>query len=160
MPPLALALDGDRGVTITRRFAAPPAALFRAHTEAALMQRWMLGPPGWTMPVCIAEPWPGGRLRCEWTDGTGGFHLTGTYLALDPPHLIRHVERMHLPEPTADSEVETRFAAAAGGTLMTLRMLLPDAAARTAMLGTGMEGGMEQSYARIDPLLLGEGTAG
>ncbi|MCL4188287.1 MAG: SRPBCC domain-containing protein [Rhodobacteraceae bacterium] len=159
MPPLALALDGDRGVTITRRFAAPPAALFRAHTEAALMQRWMLGPPGWTMPVCISEPWPEGRLRCEWTDGTAGFQLTGIYLELDPPRLIRHVERMHLPEPTADNHVETRFEAAGGGTRMTLRMLLPDAAARAAMLRSGMEVGMEQSYARIDPLLRGKGAA-
>lgn len=160
MPSLTLALDGDRGVTITRRFAAPPAALFAAHTEAALMQRWMLGPPGWTMPVCISEARGGGRLRCEWTDGTEGFHLTGTYLELDPPHLIRHVERMHLPGPTSDNHVETRFAAAGGGTVMTLRMTLVDAAARTAMLGSGMQGGMEQSYARLDALLQGSGAAG
>jgi hypothetical protein len=33
---------------------------------------------------------------------------------------------------------------------MTMRMTLPDATTRAAMLATGMEGGMEASYARLD----------
>jgi hypothetical protein len=36
--------------------------------------------------------------------------------------------------------------------LMTMRMTLPDAATRAAMLATGMEDGMEASYARLDAL--------
>jgi hypothetical protein len=41
------------------------------------------------------------------------------------------------------------------GTLMTMRMTLPDAEARDAMLATGMEAGMEASYARMEALLAG-----
>jgi len=38
----------------------------------------------------------------------------------------------------------------AGGTLMTMRMLAPDAAARDAMIASGMTNGMETSCARLD----------
>jgi hypothetical protein len=36
---------------------------------------------------------------------------------------------------------------------MTLRMTLPDEATRGAMLATGMETGMETSYARLEAML-------
>lgn len=35
---------------------------------------------------------------------------------------------------------------------MTMRMTLPDAATREMMLATGMEEGMEASYARLDAM--------
>jgi hypothetical protein len=57
---------------------------------------------------------------------------------------------MHLPDPTPDTHVETRFAPDGEGTVMTMRMTLPDAETRAAMLATGMEHGMEDSYARLD----------
>ncbi|KRQ12543.1 uncharacterized protein YndB with AHSA1/START domain [Bradyrhizobium sp. USDA 4503] len=151
MSKLTLKTEGDRYVVVTRRFVAPPEAVYRAHTEPELLQKWLLGPDGWTMPVCISEAKPGGRIRYEWTDGKGGgFHLTGEYLALEPFSRIVHVERMHLPDPTPDNHVETRFALDGDGTLMTMRMTLPDAETRAAMLATGMEHGMEDSYARLD----------
>jgi len=154
MPQLVILRDGERAFVVRRHLAGPPAAVCAAHVEPGFMQQWMLGPPGWTMPACVSEARPGGRLRCEWTDGRGGgFHATGEYLDLDPPHRIVHVERMHLPAPTPDARAETTFAAAAGGTLLTLRMTLPDAAAREAMLATGMAAGMEAGYARLDALL-------
>ncbi len=63
-----------------------------------------------------------------------------------------NVERMHLPDPTPDNHIETRFDADGGGTLMIMRMTLPDAAARAAMLATGMEQGMEASYVRLESM--------
>jgi uncharacterized protein YndB with AHSA1/START domain len=141
-------------VVVTRRFAASPDLVYRAHTEPALIQKWLLGPDGWTMPVCISEPRPGGGIRYEWKDGKGnGFHLTGEYVELVPFSKIVHVERMHLPDPTPDNHVETRFDADGRGTLMTMRMTLPNARARTAMLATGMEHGMEASYARLEKMV-------
>jgi hypothetical protein len=61
-----------------------------------------------------------------------------------------HIERLHIPDPTPDNHVETLFASDGDGTLMTMRMTLPDAKTRTAMLLSGMEHGMEVSYARLD----------
>jgi uncharacterized protein YndB with AHSA1/START domain len=151
MSTMTLRTEGDRHIVVTRRFAAPPEHVYRAHTDPALLQQWLLGPDGWTMPVCISEARPGGRIRFEWSDGKGGgFFLTGEYLNLEPFRRIVHVERMHLPDPTPDNHVETTFEREGTGTLMTLRMTLPDAETRTAMLKTGMEHGMEASYIRLD----------
>ena len=151
MNQLQLVTEGDRFIVGTRRFDASPAEVYRAHVEPELIRQWMLGPDGWTMPECLVEAWPGGRIRYAWSDGQGaGFHLTGEFLELDPPHRTVHVERMHLPDPTPDNHVVTTFTPDGAGTLMTLRMTLPDAATRAAMLATGMEQGMEASYERLE----------
>ncbi len=151
---LTLKTEGDRLVVVTRHFAAPPEAVYRAHTEPKLIQKWLLGPEGWTMPVCINEPKPGGKIRYEWSNGKGGsFSLTGEYVELQPHSRIVHVERMHMPDTTPDSQVETRFEADGDGTLMTLRMTLPDAKTRAAMLTSGMEYGMEASYVRLEGMI-------
>jgi uncharacterized protein YndB with AHSA1/START domain len=154
MSKLTLKTDGETEIIVTRRFAASPEAVFKAHTDPKVMQQWLLGPDGWTMPVCINDARPGGKIRCEWTDGNGGdFYLTGEYIEVTPFSRIVHVERMHLPDPTSDNHVETTFQAEGGGTLMVMRMSLPDAEARKAMLATGMEQGMEASYERLEGML-------
>ncbi len=154
MTKMTLKTEGDIHVVVTRHFAAPPEAVYRAHTDPTLIQKWLLGPEGWTMPVCISEAKPGGKIRYEWSNGKGqGFFLTGEYLELEPFSRIVHVERMHLPHSTPDNHVETRFDADSGGTLMTMQMTLPDAQTRAAMLATGMEHGMEASYQRLETMI-------
>jgi uncharacterized protein YndB with AHSA1/START domain len=151
MSKLILETEGETIVIVKRRFEASPEDVYRAHTDPALVQQWMLGPEGWTMPVCINEAKPGGKIRYEWSDGKGGgFFLTGEFVELDPPHRIVHVERMHMPDPTPDNHIVTTFTADGPGTIMTMRMTLPDAETRRAMLATGMEHGMEASYARLE----------
>jgi uncharacterized protein YndB with AHSA1/START domain len=153
MNKLEMTTEGETLIVVKRRFEAPPDAVYRAHMDPELIQQWMLGPDGWTMPVCINEGKPGGKIRYEWSDGQGsGFFLTGELLELDPPHRIVHVERMHLPDPTPDNRVVTTFAAEGTGTLMTVRMSLPDAETRKAVLASGMEHGMEASYVRLERL--------
>lgn len=111
----------------------------------------MLGPDGWAVPICIREARPNGRIRYEWTNGKGGgFHLTGEYLELEPYSRIVHVERMHLPGTTPDNHVETTFEPDGDGTLMTIRMTLPDAETRKQTLPAGMDRGMEASYVRME----------
>lgn len=154
MSKMTLKTEGDHHIVVTRRFAAPPALVFRAHTEPALIQQWLLGPDGWSMPVCINDPRPGGHFRYEWKNDQGaGFHITGEFIEVVPFSRIVHVERMHLPDPTPDNHIVTLFAKDGAGTLMTMRMTLPDEKARAAMLASGMEHGMEASYARLETLL-------
>lgn len=150
MSKLTLKTQGDRQVVVTWRFAAPPEAVYRAHTDPTLIQKWMLGPEGWTMPECICEARPEGKIRYAWTNGKAGFHLTGKFLELEPSRRIVHVERMHLPDATPDNHVETTFEPDGTGTLMTMRMTLPDLEARTRMLSSGMEQGMQASYVRLE----------
>lgn len=153
-PPLTLATEGDTHIVITRHFNAPPAVVYRAHTEPAIIQKWLLGPDGWTMPVCIFEPWPGGRMRYEFVNEKGhSFSITGEIQEIDPGRRIVHIERMHLPDPTPDCRGETTFEPEGDGTLMTIRLTTPNSETRTQMLSTGMAGGMEASYARLESLL-------
>jgi uncharacterized protein YndB with AHSA1/START domain len=154
MSKLTLKTEGDTHVVVIRHFTAPPQAVYRAHTDASLVKQWMLGPEGWSMPVCTSEPKPGGKIRYEWSDGKGGgFYLTGEFLELKPHSRIVHVERMHLPDPTPDNHIETTFEPDGAGTLMTMRMTLPNAETRAAMLASGMEHGMEASYVRLENMI-------
>src|SRR6516164_1866356 len=92
MSKLTLTTEGDTHVIVKRHFAAKPEAVYRAHIDPKLVQQWMLGPEGWTMPVCICEARPGGRIRFEWSDGKGGgFYLTGEFIELIAPSRIVHV---------------------------------------------------------------------
>jgi hypothetical protein len=75
------------------------------------------------------------------------------FVELTPYSKIVHVERMHLPDPTPDNHIETTFEPDGSGTLMTMRMTLPDEAIRSAMLATGMEKGMEVSYVRLEGII-------
>jgi uncharacterized protein YndB with AHSA1/START domain len=154
MSKLTLKTEGENHVLVTRRFAAPPEAVFRAHTDPKLVQKWMLGPEGWSMPVCICDAKPRGKIRYEWANGKGaGFYLTGEFIELEPHRRIAHVERMHLPDATPDNHIETSFEADGSATLMTMRMTLPDVETRTRMLLSGMEQGMEASYVRLERLI-------
>jgi uncharacterized protein YndB with AHSA1/START domain len=151
MSELIMTTEGETHLVVRRRFQAPPAAVYRAHIDPELIQQWCLGPEGWTMPVCINEGRPGGKMRYEWSNEQGGgFFLTGEILELNPPHRIVHVERMHLPHPTPDNHVVTTFEADGAGTLMIMRMTLPNAETRQMMLGSGMDRGMEESYKRLE----------
>lgn len=156
MGKLVLEREGDTQVLVSRRFAAPPEAIYRAHVEPELVQQWMTGPDGWTMPVCSSDAREGGKLRYEWTDGQGGgFHLTGELVKLVPFSRIVHVERMHglSPDPTPDNHVDMRLEKDGADTVMTMRMTLPDAETRASMLDTGMEHGMEAGYVRLEAML-------
>jgi uncharacterized protein YndB with AHSA1/START domain len=151
MTKLTLKTEGDKNIVVTRRFAASPEQVYRAHIDPEIIKKWMLGPEGWTMPVCINDARPGGKIRYEWAKSDGrSFFLTGEFIKLEPPRRIVHIERMHLPDPTPDNHVETTFERDGTGTLMTMRMTLPNAATREAMLKSGMEHGMEAGYLRLE----------
>jgi uncharacterized protein YndB with AHSA1/START domain len=151
---MTLKTEGDKHVVVTRRFAAPPEAVYRAHTDPSIIRQWLLGPEGWTMPVCLCDARTGGTFRYEWADARGhGFFVTGEFVELEPFRRIVHVERMYLPDPTPENHVETIFEPHGGGTLMTMRMTLPDAKTRDAMLATGMEHGIEASYVRLETII-------
>ncbi len=155
MSKLTMKTEGDTHIVVTRHFAASPEAIYRAHLEPEIVQKWLLGPEGWTMPVCNIDARPGGKFRYEWFNSSKnqGFHLTGEFVELQPHSKIVHVERMFLPNQTPDNHVETSFIPDGAGTLMTIRMTVPDAKTRAAMLATGMELGMEASYVRLEGVI-------
>jgi uncharacterized protein YndB with AHSA1/START domain len=46
--------------------------VYEAYTTPGLVKRWLLGPPGWTMPVCEMDLWVGGTYRWLWREKEGG----------------------------------------------------------------------------------------
>lgn len=151
MSKLKVAERGDQQVVFTRKFRASPEVIYDAHTQPDIIRRWMHGPDGWQMLECQCNTRPGGGFRYVWKNAEGdSFSITGEFLDMDRPNRILHVERMHMPDPTPDNRIETTLVADGSGTLMTLRMSLPDAATMTAMMESGMDEGMERSFEQLD----------
>ncbi|MCU4655199.1 SRPBCC domain-containing protein [Roseibacterium sp. SDUM158016] len=137
-------LRGDTQLVLRRLLPAPPERVFAAHTEADLVRRWMVGSPGSEITHCEHDARPGGSFRMRWRGDFPAFEITGEYIALDPPHRIEHVERMHLPEfTTEDTHIVTTFTPEGQGTRMEMVMTFESAEAREAALSTGMLDGME-----------------
>jgi uncharacterized protein YndB with AHSA1/START domain len=151
---LDVTTPNDFDVVCTRVFDAPAGLVFDCHTKPALVKRWLLGPPGWSMPVCDIDFRVGGRFRYVWRSDESGkeFALTGTYREIAAPMRIVHVEAFEGGEMEA-ALITTLFAENGGRTTMTLTISFASRAARDAALATGMTGGMAQSYDRLDTLL-------
>ncbi len=146
----------DTQVRISRVIRGTVAEIWRAHHEPALLQRWLLGPPGWTMPVCQVASKAGESYRYEWEakDGSHRFGFEGELVASDPPHRAVTTERMiGMDGPGTVNEMTLTPVEA--GTLMTLLITYPNIELRDMVLGTGMVSGMEQSYARLEAEVLG-----
>ena len=153
-------LPSDREVKVTRSFKAARSLVYRAYTEAALVQRWLLGPPGWSMPVCEMDVRVGGRYRWRWRsekDGTE-FGFTGTFREVTPPSRLVHGETYDPgtvgdAHPQNESIVTVMFNENSGITTVTTLIDFGSKEARDAAVATGMTDGMEQSYQLLDGLL-------
>jgi uncharacterized protein YndB with AHSA1/START domain len=153
-------LPSDREVKVTRSFKAAPALVYRAYTEPALVQRWLLGPPGWSMPVCEMDVRVGGRYRWRWRSDKDAseFGFAGTFREVQPPSRLVHTE-MYDPgtvgdtHPTTEALVTVTFAEDGGHTTVTTLIDFGSKEARDGAVATGMTDGMEQSYQLLDALL-------
>ena len=61
-----ISTPSDFEIQVTRDFHAPRALVFDAFTKPELVRRWLLGPPGWTMPVCETDLRVSGVYRYVW----------------------------------------------------------------------------------------------
>jgi uncharacterized protein YndB with AHSA1/START domain len=70
---LKITTPTEREIVMTRAFDAPRPLVFDAFTKPKLLQRWLLGPDGWSMPVCEIDLRVGGKYRYVWRkDRDGG----------------------------------------------------------------------------------------
>jgi len=141
----------DTRVRISRVIRGTIDEVWRAHQETELLQRWLLGPDGWTMPVCRVATEPGDSYRYEWEkeDGTSRFGFEGELLESDPPYHAVTTERMIGMEGPGTVN-ELTLTPVEGGTLLTFLITYPSAEVRDLVLGTGMTDGMESSYRRLE----------
>jgi len=153
--PTEAVILNDTQVRICRVIRGTVEQVWRAHQEPELLRRWLLGPDGWRMPVCEVARRVGDRYRHEWEkeDGSGRFGFEGELLESNPPHRVVTTERMIGMEGPGTINVMTLTPVEAG-TLLTFVIIYPSTAVRDMVLGTGMVGGMETSYARLEAEVL------
>jgi uncharacterized protein YndB with AHSA1/START domain len=146
-PGTVFSTPSDREVAWTRSFAAPRERVFRAFTEPEHVQRWMLGPDGWTMPICEMDLRVGGGWRCVWRNGDGDeFELQGVFREIERPARIVYTESMMGSSEALQTIVLTEEG---GITTMVSSLLYGSRAERDAAIATGMEKGASQSYDRL-----------
>jgi uncharacterized protein YndB with AHSA1/START domain len=152
-PELRVTPRGDREIVFTRRFAAPAAAVFHALTTPDLVQRWLTGPPGVTMPVCEMDVRPGGAYRWVWRMPDGGeMAAAGAFREVAAPHRLVQTERFDPPWYEGEAVVTTELVEEDGATLFTAVLAYESRAVREAVLGAGMETGVAPSYDRLEAL--------
>jgi uncharacterized protein YndB with AHSA1/START domain len=153
--PTSTQILSDTRVRITRVIRGSVEQVWRAHHEAELLQRWLLGPDGWRMPVCEVGSDVGDSYRYEWEaeDGSQRFGFEGEVLESEPPHRAVTTERM-IGMEGPETVNEMTLTPVGAGTLLTLVVTYPSAEVRDTVLGTGMTDGMETSYARLEAEVL------
>jgi uncharacterized protein YndB with AHSA1/START domain len=154
-PGTELVVVDDTHVRITRDVRGSLRQVWRAHSEAALIQRWMLGPPGWTMPVCEVATEVGQTYRYEWAavDGGASFGFTGELLESKPPRRSVTTETMIGMEGPGTVNELVLSPLPGDRTRIVLLITYPSKELRDLVLGTGMVDGMESSYARLESVL-------
>jgi uncharacterized protein YndB with AHSA1/START domain len=160
-----VSLPSDTEVRVTRSFHAPRKLVWQAHTEPQLVQRWMSGMPGWSMPTCEMDVRPGGKYRWRWRSDEGGkeFGFFGEYKEVEAPAKMTQEEYfdpgdvggdvvgdMPVNNPAMNRSI---FTEKNGVTTVVVLMDYGSKAARDAAVSTGMTDGMEISYECLDTLL-------
>lgn len=138
-----LSLDGETDVVIRRSFSHPPARVWHALTEPALIRQWL-------SPDLIdlrMDARPGGSFRYDWPE----FYFSGPILDADAPHRMVHLEHFN-GDTTQGPTVTTVLAPDGSGTRMTVTMRYPNAAARATAIEQGFTDALDQVYGRIEDL--------
>jgi uncharacterized protein YndB with AHSA1/START domain len=143
---LQFVLDGETDIVVRRDFNHPPARVWRALTEPALIRRWMAAKDD--LKRCEVDLRPGGSFHYEWTE----FFFSGPILAVDAPHHMTHVEHFN-GDTTSGPSITTDLVAHGTGTRMTMVMRYASAEARAAAIEAGFTDGYDEVYGRLEDLL-------
>jgi uncharacterized protein YndB with AHSA1/START domain len=150
--PASVTTPSDREVLIERVFDAPRERVYAAFTDPDLIPQWW-GPRGTTTVVDQMDVRPGGAWRFVHRNSDGsetGFR--GTYREVTPPErLVYTFEWEGMPGHILVETVV--FEDLGGRTKVTDHSLFHTTEERDGMLDSGMEGGLNESYQRLDELL-------
>jgi uncharacterized protein YndB with AHSA1/START domain len=152
---LAITAHGDREIAITRVFNAPRKLVFDAWTKPELVKQWLLGPPGWSMPVCEIDLKIGGKYRYEWRRVSGGqsMGMGGVYREIVPPERIVVTEQFDEAWYPGQALITLVLTEKDGMTTATQTVQYESQEARDAVLKSPMESGITASFDRMAELL-------
>jgi uncharacterized protein YndB with AHSA1/START domain len=142
----------DDQIEITRSVAGSRSAVFEAWTNPELLSQWMLGPRGWTMPVCEIDLRPAGTWHFVWRRGDGEeLAVSGRYCEVNAPWRLVTTESWG---PDSIETINTVVLSEINGrTSIKLTIRYPWKEARDAAARSGMLGGISSSFDRLAELL-------
>lgn len=144
----------DREIALTRVFDAPRTLVFEALTSPALVKRWLLGPPGWSMPTCEIDLKVGGRYRYLWRHEDGReMGMGGVYREILKPQRIVCTEQFDQPWYEGEGLGRIELVEKGGKTTLIQTLLYISKAVRDSVLKSPMEGGVRASYNQLAELL-------
>jgi uncharacterized protein YndB with AHSA1/START domain len=143
----------DRELVTTRAFDAPRDLVWEAWTSPEHLPQWLLGPEGWTMPVCESDLSVGGAWHFVWRNEADGSEMgmTGEYREITPPERLVSTQSWGGDWPETMNTLV--FTEEDGLTMMTQTILYPSQEARDAAIATGMQRGMDAGFNRLDVYL-------
>jgi uncharacterized protein YndB with AHSA1/START domain len=152
---LQITTSGDRDLVMTRAFDAPRTLVYDAHTKPELVRQWLLGPPGWTMPVCDMDVRVGGTYRWVWCHDTNHTEMGmgGVYREVKAPERLVSTEKFDEAWYPGESLNTLVLVENGGRTTLTQTMRYESREAREAVIKSGMEKGVAASYDRLDEVL-------
>jgi uncharacterized protein YndB with AHSA1/START domain len=150
----------EREIRVVRLFNASASLVFEAHTKPEHVRKWLLGPPGWSMPVCEIDLRVGGRYHYRWRNDADGreFGTQGEFREVVAPSRIVHADRMEglgqdLDGPEGETLCTLTLAERDKRTILTMNMLFASKQARDRALRSGMTDGMSMSYDRLETVM-------
>jgi uncharacterized protein YndB with AHSA1/START domain len=151
---LKVTTPSDREIVLTRGFDAPRKLVWEALTTPALLKRWLLGPPGWTMTTCELDLRVGGAYRYEWRkeDGTV-MGMGGLLREVVAPERLIATERFDQSWYPGEGLVSQVLTEQGGRTTITMTLRYESKEARDMVVKSGATSGMELGYARLAELL-------
>jgi uncharacterized protein YndB with AHSA1/START domain len=151
---LKITTRGDREIVMTRVLHAPRTLVFDAFTKPELVRRWLLGPEGWTMPVCEIDLRVGGKYRYVWRHAKGHeMGMGGVYREIVPPERIVSTEVFDEAWYPGEAVGTITFVEQGGKTTVTQTVQYQSAEARDAVLKSPLVSGVEAGYKRLEELL-------
>ena len=151
---LKVTTRGDREIVMTRVLNAPRSMVFDAFTKPELVRRWLLGPEGWSMPVCEIDLRVGGKYRYVWRHAKGQeMGMGGEFREIVPPERIVSTEKFDESWYPGEAVGTLVLAEQDGKTTVTQTVLYQSREAREAVLKSPMESGVAAGYNRLAELL-------
>jgi uncharacterized protein YndB with AHSA1/START domain len=144
----------DREIVIARDFNAPRQLVFDAFTKPELVRRWLLGPSGWTMPICEIDLRVGGTYRYVWRkQGVKDMGMGGVFREVVSPERIVATEKFDESWYPGEALNTTVFVEDGDITRTTITVLYESKEARDTARRSGMEDGMAAGYNRLEEML-------
>ena len=160
---LQVTTPSEREIAMIRVFDAPRRLVFDALTKPELVRRWLLGPDGWSMPVCEIDLRVGGAFRYVWRHvwrhaDRREMGMRGVFREIAGPARLVRTEVFDTPWYPGEGLDTVVLVEERGKTTVTSTVRYESQEIRDAVLRSGMETGVARSYDRLEEILVSSST--